>query len=171
MLAACAVAAMAQQTLNVYTGKVRWAFPAEQTGQMTYDAGQTLTVMGKTFAISEIDSIVVNHDELTEDNILVTYSADGAQVAVAGKEEYAADPIFGKAVEGRISKQLKEICLLDQEFVRADVFKGSVGGYIADVAKKLGAEIKAVSFVRFAKGEGIEKREDDFAAEVAGMMK
>lgn len=84
MLAACAVAAMAQQTLNVYTGKVRWAFPAEQTGQMTYDAGQTLTVMGKTFAISEIDSIVVNHDELTEDNILVTYSADGAQVAVAG---------------------------------------------------------------------------------------
>ena len=94
-----------------------------------------------------------------------------AQVAVAGKEEYAADPIFGKAIDGRISKQIKEICLLDQAFVRSDVFEGNVGGYIASVAKSLGAEIKATGFVRFAKGEGIEKREDDFAAEVAGMMK
>ncbi|MBQ7688371.1 MAG: elongation factor Ts [Clostridia bacterium] len=94
-----------------------------------------------------------------------------AQVAVAGKEEYAADPIFGKAIEGRISKQIKEICLLDQAFVRSDVFEGTVGAYIANVAKTLGAEITVKSFCRFAKGEGIEKREDDFAAEVASMMK
>jgi len=94
-----------------------------------------------------------------------------AQVAVAGKEEYAADPIFGKAIDGRISKQIKEICLLDQAFVRSDVFEGNVGGYIANVAKALGAEIKATGFVRFAKGEGIEKKEDDFAAEIANMVK
>ena len=94
-----------------------------------------------------------------------------AGVAVAGKEEYAADPIFGKAIDGRINKQIKEICLLDQPFVRPDVFEGSVGAYIANVAKTLGAEIKATGFVRFAKGEGIEKKADDFAAEVASMMK
>ncbi len=94
-----------------------------------------------------------------------------AQVAVAGKAEYAADPIFGKAIEGRISKQIKEICLLDQAFVRSDVFEGSVGAYIANVAKTLGAQIKAVGFVRFAKGEGIEKKEDNFAAEIASMVK
>ena len=94
-----------------------------------------------------------------------------ASVAVAGKGEYAADPIFGKAIDGRINKQIKEICLLDQAFVRPDVFEGSVGGYIADVAKKLGAQIKATGFVRYAKGEGIEKKEDNFAAEIASMVK
>ncbi len=94
-----------------------------------------------------------------------------ASVAVAGKAEYAADPIFGKAIDGRINKQIKEICLLDQPFVRPDVFEGTVGAYIANVAKTLGAQIKATGYVRFAKGEGIEKKADDFAAEVAGMMK
>ena len=94
-----------------------------------------------------------------------------AQVAVADKAEIAADPIFGKAIEGRFAKQLKEICLLDQAFVRTDVFEGSVGGYIANVAKALGAEIKATGFVRFEKGEGIEKKADDFAAEIASMVK
>ena len=94
-----------------------------------------------------------------------------AQVAVAGKAEFIADTIFNKAIEGRLSKQIKEICLLDQAFVRTDVFEGSGGAYIASVAKSLGAEIKATGFVRFAKGEGLQKKEDDFAAEVAGMMK
>lgn len=94
-----------------------------------------------------------------------------ASVAVAGKAEYAADPIFGKAIDGRINKQIKEICLLDQPFVRTDVFEGTVGAYIANVAKTLGAQIKATGYVRFAKGEGIEKKADDFAAEVASMMK
>jgi elongation factor Ts len=94
-----------------------------------------------------------------------------ASVAVAGKAEYAADPIFGKAIDGRINKQIKEICLLDQPFVRPDVFEGTVGAYIANVAKTLGASIKATGYVRFAKGEGIEKKSDDFAAEVASMMK
>ena len=93
-----------------------------------------------------------------------------AEVAVAGKAEYSADPIFVKAIDGRVSKQLKEICLLDQAFVRSDVFEGSVGEYIAHVAKTLGAVIEATGFVRFAKGEGIEKKEDNFAAEIASMV-
>lgn len=94
-----------------------------------------------------------------------------AKIAVANKDEYTANPIFGKVVDGRISKQIKETCLLDQAFVRSDLFDGSVSGYINSVAKSIGAEIKAVSFVRLAKGEGIEKKQDDFAAEIASMVK
>ena len=56
-------------------------------------------------------------------------------------------------------------------FVRSDLFDGSVSGYVAQVAKEIGADIKVTGFVRLAKGEGIEKRVDDFAAEVAGMVK
>ena len=94
-----------------------------------------------------------------------------AQVAVEDKEEYAANNIYAKAVEGRIKKQITEICLLDQVFVRSDVFDGNVGGYIANVAKANGFNVKATQFVRFAKGEGIEKKVDDLAAEVASMVK
>ncbi len=93
-----------------------------------------------------------------------------AQLAVEGKEEYVNDKIFSGAVDGRLKKQIKETCLLEQAFVRSDLFDGNVAGYIANVAKDLGASIKAASFVRFAKGEGIEKKADDFAAEVASMM-
>ena len=93
-----------------------------------------------------------------------------AQVAVADKAEYESDPIFSKAIDGRIGKQIKEICLLEQPFVRGDVFEGSVGAYIAHVAKTIGASIKATGFVRFAQGEGIEKKADDFAAEIASMV-
>jgi len=93
-----------------------------------------------------------------------------AELAVAGKDEFVNDKIFAGAVEGRLKKQIKEVCLLEQAFVRSDLFDGNVGGYVAKVAKDLGTDIKAASFVRFEKGEGIEKRVDDFAAEVASMM-
>ena len=93
-----------------------------------------------------------------------------AQLAVAGKEEYVNNKIFAGAVDGRIKKQLKEICLLDQTFVRSDLLDGTEGGYNADVAKKMGAEIKIKGFVRYGKGEGLEKREDNFADEIAKMV-
>ena len=92
-----------------------------------------------------------------------------AQVAVAGKDEYSADPIFAKAVEGRVSKQLKEICLLDQAFVKDDSM--DVRAYVAGVAKSLGADIKVTGYIRYAKGEGLQKKEEDFAAEVAAQLK
>ena len=94
-----------------------------------------------------------------------------AQLAIAGKEEYINNKIFAGAVEGRIKKQIKETCLLEQAFVRSDLFDGTVAGYVANVAKTTGADIKVVSFVRLEKGEGLEKREDNFADEVASMMK
>lgn len=93
-----------------------------------------------------------------------------AELAVAGKEEYANDKIFSGAVEGRLKKQINEICLLQQAFVRSDLFEGNVEGYVASVAKALGADIKVLSFVRYEKGEGIEKKQEDFAAEIASMV-
>ena len=121
------------------------------------------------------DEDIAAYEEQKNNNFLFNFLskeavATLASLAVAGKEEFVADKIFAGAVEGRIKKQLKEICLLDQAFVRSDLFDGTVAGYVADVAKKLGAEIKVTGFVRLAKGEGIEKKEDNFAAEVACMM-
>ena len=92
------------------------------------------------------------------------------EIAVAHKAEIAENKIFGGLVTGRVAKQIKEVCLAEQDFVRSDLFEGNVAGYVASVAKALGADIKLASFVRFEKGEGIEKKQDDFAAEIASMM-
>ncbi len=80
------------------------------------------------------------------------------------------EQVKAKIIEGKIKKYFTEVCLLDQTFVRSDLFEGSVAGYVASVAKAIGADIKVTGFVRLAKGEGIEKKADDFAAEVASMM-
>ena len=92
-----------------------------------------------------------------------------AQMKEDPKMANKPDMVLGKIVEGKIGKYYKENCLVEQSFVmNGDI---SVGKYIADTAKELGSEIKLVSFVRMEKGEGIEKRVDDFAAEVASMIK
>ena len=75
-----------------------------------------------------------------------------------------------KIAAGKIAAYFKEICLLQQDFVRSDLFQGSVEGYIADAAKKLGGSVKFVDAIHFIKGEGIEKKEEDFAAEVAAQI-
>ena len=72
-----------------------------------------------------------------------------------------------KIAEGKIGAFYKDNCLLQQNFVRSDLFNGDVAGYIADAAKKLGGSVKFVDAVHYTKGEGIEKKQDDFAAEVA----
>ena len=75
-----------------------------------------------------------------------------------------------KIAQGKMAAFYKEICLLQQEFVRADIFKGDVAGYIADAAKKLGGKVTFVNAIHYTKGEGIEKKVDDFAAEVAAQV-
>ena len=95
------------------------------------------------------------------------------QVALMNNDPKMAakpDAIKKKIAEGKINAFYKENCLLQQDFVRSDLFSGSVEGYIADSAKKLGGSIKFVNAVHFIKGEGIEKKEEDFAAEVAAQM-
>ncbi len=88
-----------------------------------------------------------------------------AQAVNEGKPKEIAE----KMVTGRIKKYYKEFCLLEQEFVKdPDV---TVSGYVANTAKALGGNIEITSFVRFEKGEGLEKRQDNFAEEVMGQIK
>ena len=104
---------------------------------------------------AEVPADVVEHEKkiLTE------------QVVDSGKPANVAE----KIVEGRMKKFFKEICLLDQPYVKDGDM--SVQQYTDATAKELGGDIKIKSFVRFEKGEGIEKREDNFADEVANMVK
>ena len=92
-----------------------------------------------------------------------------AQMAGDPKNANKPDAVKQKMIEGKIKKYFKENCLVDQEFVKDSNL--SVAQYTAKVAKDLGGEIKIVKFTRFVKGEGLEKRADDFAAEVASMVK
>jgi elongation factor Ts len=87
------------------------------------------------------------------------------QIMDSGKPANIAE----KIVVGRLHKFFKEICLVDQAYVKDDSL--SVGQYTEQTAKQLGGTIKILSYVRFEKGEGLEKRNDDFAAEVASMIK
>lgn len=92
-----------------------------------------------------------------------------AQMKEDPKMANKPDAVLGKIVEGKIGKFFKENCLVDQQFVMDGEL--TVGKYVEKTAKELGKDIKITSFVRFEKGEGIEKRVDDFAAEVASMIK
>ena len=92
-----------------------------------------------------------------------------AQMANDPKAANKPDAIKEKMATGRLGKFYKENCLVDQEFVKDGDL--TVAQYTAKVAKDLGGDIKIVKFTRFQKGEGLEKRADDFAAEVASMVK
>ena len=87
-----------------------------------------------------------------------------AQALNEGKPE----KIVERMVEGRIEKYYKEVCLLEQPFVK-DGDK-SISKLMGEVAKEIGAELNVVSFERFERGEGIEKRKDNFAEEIAAQM-
>ena len=89
-----------------------------------------------------------------------------AELAVADKANIADNKIFTGLVAGRVSKQLKDICLLDQTYVRAEDGKQTVAQYLGSVSK----ELKLAKVVRFEVGEGIEKKEENFAEEVAKQM-
>ena len=88
------------------------------------------------------------------------------ELAMADKASITAEKMFGGLVEGRVSKQLKEICLLDQTYVKAEDGKQSVAKYLESVSKNF----KITKMIRFEVGEGMEKKQEDFAAEVAAQM-
>lgn len=90
--------------------------------------------------------------------------------AAKNEKPDANDKIIEGMVSGRINKELKEICLLDQVYVRAEDGKQSVAKYVESVAKDNNATIKIVKFVRFETGEGMAKKEENFAEEVAKQM-
>ena len=93
-----------------------------------------------------------------------------AQIQNDPKESQKPEKVIQGMITGRIKKELKEICLLDQVYVKAEDGKQTVAKYVEEVAKANGAKIAIKGFVRFETGEGIEKRQDDFAAEVAAQV-
>ena len=93
-----------------------------------------------------------------------------AQIMNDPKESQKPQKVIDGMINGRINKELKEICLMDQTYVKAEDGKQSVSAYVAQVAKENNAKVAVKKFVRFETGEGMEKKEEDFAAEVAKQM-
>ena len=117
------------------------------------------------------EDIAIYEEKKSNMNYLFNFLSKEAKAALVAlamedKAKITADKIFNGAVEGRVSKQLKEICLLDQTYVKAEDGKQTVGAYLKSVNSAL--VIKNV--VRFEVGEGIEKKNEDFAAEVAAQL-
>ena len=92
-----------------------------------------------------------------------------AQMAEDPKMANKPEQVRAKIVDGKVGKYYKENCLLEQAFVKDD--KVSVQEYVAAEAKKLGGSITVAEVVRFERGEGVEKKEENFADEIASMIK
>ena len=117
------------------------------------------------------EDVAIYEEKKSNMNFLFNFLSDAAKAQLAGlamadKENIVAENMFGGMVEGRISKQLKEICLLDQVYVKAEDGKQTVAAYL----KSVNGAIVIKKVVRFEVGEGIEKKQDDFAAEVAAQV-
>jgi len=115
--------------------------------------------------IAAFNAQFLNRDSVPADIVAKETEILMAQAMNEGKPANIAE----KMVAGRINKYFKEICLVDQAFIKDDEL--TVAKYAESIAKAIGTEIKIVDFVRFEKGEGIEKKEDNFAEEVASMVK
>jgi len=117
------------------------------------------------------EDIAIYEEKKSNMNYLPNFLSDAAKAQLAGigmedKDAIVADKIFSGLVEGRISKQLKEISLMDQVYVKAEDGKQSVQKYLESVNK----DLKIAKFVRFEVGEGMEKKQENFAAEVAAQL-
>ena len=111
-----------------------------------------------------------NRSEVSEDYINHEKEILLAQIQNDPKESQKPEKVIQGMIQGSINKELKEICLLDQIYVKAEDGKQTVQGYVDSVAKANGAQMSVKGFVRFETGEGIEKKQEDFAAEVAAQM-
>ncbi len=107
-------------------------------------------------------------DEYKEHEKEILFSQAKVENAALPAEKQKPEAIIEKMIIGRLNKELKEICLLDQAYVKDGDL--TVGKYLAGVSKEVGADITVKRFVRFETGEGIEKKSEDFAAEVAAQM-
>ena len=125
--------------------------------------------MGKNIAMqaAAMRPVYCSSDEIPGDFIEKETEILRATIMNDPVESKKPEKVIEGMVKGRINKELKEIVLLDQVYVKAEDGKQSVAKYVEQVAKENGANIKIASFVRFETGEGLEKKNEDFAAEVA----
>ena len=131
----------------------------------TSASGDAVSECGKDIAmqVAALNPKYVTRDEVPAD--FVEHEKEILKTAAMNENPNKPENIIDKMIIGRLNKELKEICLVDQAYVKDGDL--SVKKYVDSVAKEVGAAITVKSFVRYQTGEGIEKREDDFAAEVA----
>ena len=121
--------------------------------------------------IAALNPKYVSRDEVSADYIAHEKEILLAQIMNDPKESQKPEKVINGMIEGRVSKELKEICLVDQVYVKAEDGKQTVAKYVEEVAKANGAKITIKGFVRYETGDGIEKKEENFAEEVAKQMK
>ena len=135
-------------------------------GIKTDAAADEIAAVGKNVAmqVASMNPKFVNEDGVDPEYLENEKKILTEQVLNEGKKPEMVERI----VAGKIKKELKEVCLLDQPFVKdGDV---SVQQYVANAAKEIGKDMEVVSMIRYEVGEGMEKKEDDFAAEVAAQV-
>ena len=164
------VKAVAAQAVNS-DAKDMDAFMAEAWNE---DASKTVNdalvekvaVIGENLKIRRFEKVVAEH------GCVVSYEKEIllAQIMNDPKESQKPEKVINGMIEGRISKELKEVCLVDQVYVKAEDGKQTVAKYLDEVSKAVGCTVKVKRFVRFETGEGLEKKQEDFAAEVAAQM-
>ena len=140
---------------------------------LTVEGGIDATAIGKDVAMQIAalnprfwDKSSVTQEVLDEEKKILV-----AQMANDPKMANKPDAVKEKIAAGKLNKFYSENCLLQQEFVRGDIFTGTVEDYIADAAKKLGGKVTFVNAVRFEKGEVIEKKQENYAEEIAKKVK
>ena len=128
--------------------------------------------MAKNLAmqIAALKPVYVTAAEVSEEYKQHEIEILTAQIANDPKMAGKPEKVIQGAVMGRLNKELKEVCLMDQVYVKAEDGKQAVGKYVEEVAKANNAKITIKSFVRYETGEGMEKKNEDFAAEVAAQM-
>jgi len=135
---------------------------ADKDGFATYakDVAMQIAALNTQYLdAADVPADVIEHEK----EIMI------AQMKQDPKMANKPEQVLAKIVDGKVGKFYKENCLVDQEFVKDN--SKTIGSYTKETAKALGGSIKIVKFVRFEKGEGLEKRSDDFAAEVAAAVK
>ena len=121
--------------------------------------------------VAALKPLYTNDSEVSAEYIAHEKEILLAQIMNDPKESQKPEKVIQGMIAGRINKELKEICLLDQVYVKAEDGKQSVGKYVQEVAKANNANITIKGFVRFETGEGLEKKKENFAEEVAKQMK
>ena len=134
-------------------------------------AADQVAAIGKDVAMQSaaLNAPYLNREQVPAEVIEKEKEIMMAQMAEDPKMASKPEQVRAKIVEGKVGKYYTENCLLEQSFVKDD--KLSVQGYVDAEAKKLGGSIKVVEVVRYERGEGIEKKEDNFADEIANMIK
>lgn len=135
-------------------------------------ADPEFVAMGKNVAmqIAAMSPSYLDEASVPAEVVAHEQSILAAQMKEDPKMASKPDAVLAKIAAGKMGKYYKENCLVDQEFVRSDIFQGSVKGYVDSVAKALGTTITVNGFIRMMKGDGLEKKEENFANEIASMI-